>query len=239
MKKYLEEGWDPVIKSDVDGENALPLRIDAENKHFGRISATRRAARTVYMGSAARPDGSRGVDIKSVVLGCAQPGEPAGQFGRRAQPPLGPGHPPLRRRRAVLVLAPAQRHPCGRGSRGVELHRPRRRRRGRSADSARSRSACSSDPRVRRRARRCRRRRRGRATCRARPLGHALSRTTQLDRCGPGHQDPRPTRRRPAAQSKPACVHRRSRQPAGRTSSRDSDASRLEVDRATTTRPST
>lgn len=80
MKKYLEEGWDPVIKSDVDGENALPIRIDKDNKHFGRISATRRAARTVYMGSAPRPDGSRGVDIKSVVLGCVQPGEPVGQF---------------------------------------------------------------------------------------------------------------------------------------------------------------
>ena len=80
MKKYLEEGWDPVIKSDVDGENALPLRIDNDNKHFGRISATRRAARTVYMGSAARPDGSRGVDVKRVVLGCVQPGEPVGQF---------------------------------------------------------------------------------------------------------------------------------------------------------------
>jgi hypothetical protein len=73
MKKYLEEGWDPVIKSDVDGENALPLRLDKENKHFGRISATRRAARTVYMGSAAKPDGSRGVDVKRVVLGCVQP----------------------------------------------------------------------------------------------------------------------------------------------------------------------
>jgi len=71
---------DPVIKSDVDGENALPLRIDKENKHFGRVSATRRAARTVYMGSAPRPDGSRGVDVKSVVLGCVQPGEPVGQF---------------------------------------------------------------------------------------------------------------------------------------------------------------
>ena len=80
MKKYLEEGWDPVIKSDVDGEHALPLRIDKENKHFGRVSATRRAARTVYMSSAPRPDGSRGVDIKSVVLGCAQPGEPVAQF---------------------------------------------------------------------------------------------------------------------------------------------------------------
>ena len=80
LKKYLDEGWDPVIKSDVDGENALPLRIDKENKHFGRVSATRRVARTVYMSSAPRPDGSRGVDLKSVVLGCVQPGEPVGQF---------------------------------------------------------------------------------------------------------------------------------------------------------------
>lgn len=80
MKKYLEEGWDPVIKSDVDGENALPLRIDNEHKHFGRLSATRRTARTVYMGSAARPDGSRGIDVKSIVLGCVQPGEPVAQF---------------------------------------------------------------------------------------------------------------------------------------------------------------
>ncbi len=80
MKKYLEEGWDPVIKSDVDGENALPLRIDKDNKHFGRISACRRAARTVYMGSAPYADEGRGVDIKRVVLGSVQPGEPTGQF---------------------------------------------------------------------------------------------------------------------------------------------------------------
>ncbi len=80
MKKYLEEGWDPVIKSDVDGPNSLSLRIDNEAPHFGRLSATRRAARTVYMGSAPRPDAKRGVDLRSVVLGCVQPGEPPGQF---------------------------------------------------------------------------------------------------------------------------------------------------------------
>ena len=80
MKKYLDDGWDPVIKSDVDGANSTPLRIDTTTRHFGRLSATRRAARTVYMNSAPRPDGKRGVDLKSVVLGCAQPGEPPGQF---------------------------------------------------------------------------------------------------------------------------------------------------------------
>ena len=80
MKKYLEDGWDPVIKSDVDGANSLPLRIDRDHSHFGRLSAARRAARTVYMGSAPRPDGRRGVDEKSIVLGCTQPGESPRQF---------------------------------------------------------------------------------------------------------------------------------------------------------------
>ena len=80
MKKYLDDGWDPVIKSDVDGATSLPLRLDAEVRHFGRLSAARRAARAVYMGSAPRPDGKQGVDLKSVVLGCAQPGEPPQQF---------------------------------------------------------------------------------------------------------------------------------------------------------------
>lgn len=80
LKKYLEEGWDPVIKSDVDGEYSLPLRIDNEVKHFGQLSATRRVARSVYMASAARPDTARGVDIKSIVLACVQPGESPTQF---------------------------------------------------------------------------------------------------------------------------------------------------------------
>ena len=84
MKKYLEDGWDPVIKTDIDGENSLPLRLDKDNKHFGRYSAVRRVARTVYMGSAPGAGGTggdaRGLDIKRVVLGCVQPGEPPSQF---------------------------------------------------------------------------------------------------------------------------------------------------------------
>jgi len=80
MKKYLDEGWDPVIKTDVDGENALPPRVDAANPHLGRLSAARRVARTVYMGSAAKPEHTRGIDAKRIMLGCVQPGEQAGQF---------------------------------------------------------------------------------------------------------------------------------------------------------------
>lgn len=82
LKRYLEEGWDPVIKRDVDGPNSLPARIDQDKKVLGAYSATRRVARTIYMGSAPRRDAAnRGVDRRRVVLGCAQPGEQPGRFG--------------------------------------------------------------------------------------------------------------------------------------------------------------
>jgi len=80
LKRYLDDGWDPVIKGDVDGPDSLPSRLDSENKQLGRISAARRVARTIYMGSAPRPAGNRGVDVKRVVLGCVQPGEQPGKF---------------------------------------------------------------------------------------------------------------------------------------------------------------
>ena len=80
LKRYLDDGWDPVIKGDVDGPDSLPTRLDTENRQMGRISAARRVARTIYMGSAPRPDGNRGVDIKRVILGCVQPGEQPGKF---------------------------------------------------------------------------------------------------------------------------------------------------------------
>ena len=80
LKRYLEEGWDPVIKRDVDGPNSLPARIDQDKKQLGAYSATRRVARTIYMGSAPRSGANRGVDIRRVVLGCAQPGEQPGKF---------------------------------------------------------------------------------------------------------------------------------------------------------------
>lgn len=80
LKRYLDDGWDPVIKRDVDGPEAVPTRLDQENRQLGVYSAARRTARTIYMGSAPRPDTNRGVDIKRVVLGCAQPGEHPEKF---------------------------------------------------------------------------------------------------------------------------------------------------------------
>jgi predicted AAA+ superfamily ATPase len=82
LMRYLEDGWSPVIETDVDGPNALPLRIDRENPNLGRYSATRRVARTIYLGSApTQQAANRGIDDHSIKLGCVQPGEAPPIFG--------------------------------------------------------------------------------------------------------------------------------------------------------------
>jgi predicted AAA+ superfamily ATPase len=82
LTRYLEEGWTPVIESDIDGPNALPLRLDRENPNLGRYSATRRVARTIYLGSApTQQAANRGIDDRTIKLGCVQPGESPATFG--------------------------------------------------------------------------------------------------------------------------------------------------------------
>jgi len=80
LTKYLEDGWDPVIRTDIDGANALPLRLDSQHANLGRYSATRRVARAVYLASAPREESRRGIDLKLITLGVAQPGESPGTF---------------------------------------------------------------------------------------------------------------------------------------------------------------
>ena len=82
LTRYLEDQWVPVIEKDVDGANSLPLSLDRDNPNLGRYSATRRVARTIYMGSAPTLRAAhRGIDEKQVKLGCVQPGESVATFG--------------------------------------------------------------------------------------------------------------------------------------------------------------
>jgi len=78
LTKYLDDRWEPIIRTDVDGPNSLPLRIDQQRPNLGKYSATRRVARATYVGSAPRQGDRRGVDVKHIVLGCVQPGEKPG-----------------------------------------------------------------------------------------------------------------------------------------------------------------
>ncbi len=82
LTRYLEDQWVPVIEKDVDGSNSLPLALDRDNPNLGRYSASRRVARTIYMGSAPTMRAAhRGIDDRQVKLGCVQPGEAVATFG--------------------------------------------------------------------------------------------------------------------------------------------------------------
>lgn len=83
LVRYLDHNWSAVLANDVDGATSVSLAIDQEVPALGRYSATRRVARSVWMGSAPTYEAGKnpGIDDRRIKLGCAQPGESAGNFG--------------------------------------------------------------------------------------------------------------------------------------------------------------
>jgi predicted AAA+ superfamily ATPase len=81
LTRYLADNWAPIIQKDVDGPNSLPLKIDGETPNVGKLSATRRVARTVYLGSAPKAAARRGLEDRRIKLGCVMPGESPSVFG--------------------------------------------------------------------------------------------------------------------------------------------------------------
>jgi predicted AAA+ superfamily ATPase len=82
LARNLEDSWKPVMDADVDGPASLPARLDATNPNLGRYGATRKVARTVFLGSAPTVHSAhRGIEAARVRLGCAAPGEPVATYG--------------------------------------------------------------------------------------------------------------------------------------------------------------
>ncbi len=83
LVKYLEGQWEPIVERDVDGPNAEPRRLDDSMPNLGSQQACRRAARTIFLGSApsVREQQVRGLSTERVYLGCAQPGQSIGRYG--------------------------------------------------------------------------------------------------------------------------------------------------------------
>lgn len=83
---YLPAGWDPVLERDIDGERAATTELDNAKPLFGSIHASRRIARTIFLGSA--PDAGivggskhhRGLELERLLLGSAQPGQVLGHY---------------------------------------------------------------------------------------------------------------------------------------------------------------
>jgi len=82
LVKYLPAGWDPIVDKDIDGTHAEPRQIDDDTPALGSMQACRRAARTVFLGSAPSVGEQkvRGIAIQHVRLGCAQPGQSVSKY---------------------------------------------------------------------------------------------------------------------------------------------------------------
>ncbi len=82
LTRYLSDNWVPIIEKDVDGSGSLPMRLDADQPNLGKLSAARRVARTIYLGSAPTAAAAhRGIEDRRVKLGCVMPGESPQIFG--------------------------------------------------------------------------------------------------------------------------------------------------------------
>ncbi len=80
--QYLDDNWVPIIEKDIDGSHSLPRHLDSGNTNFGRFSASRRVARTIFFGSAPTVhSATKGMQDVRIKLGCAQPGESVATFG--------------------------------------------------------------------------------------------------------------------------------------------------------------
>jgi uncharacterized protein len=79
---YLPQGWDPVVERDVDGERAETTEIENRDTRLGSVQACRRAARTIFLGSAPTTTAQvvRGLELERIVLGVAQPGQQVGIY---------------------------------------------------------------------------------------------------------------------------------------------------------------
>ncbi|GAB1420700.1 Swt1 family HEPN domain-containing protein [Anaerolineales bacterium] len=77
MLRYLPENWPAIVDADIDGEGSKPFQLDQEIPTLGQYAASRRVARSIFIGSAPSVAGQsvRGVEEVRLHLATVQPGE--------------------------------------------------------------------------------------------------------------------------------------------------------------------
>jgi uncharacterized protein len=76
LQQYLEERWEAVFDTDMDGEDSAARRTDNAVSRLGRYSAARRVARAIFMATApTHKSQTPGVSMRDIKLACVQPGE--------------------------------------------------------------------------------------------------------------------------------------------------------------------
>ena len=80
--RYLPEGWGTIVDMDIDGDGSKPFNQDKAVSQLGKLAASRRVARTIFMGSAPSSEGQqvRGIETVRMNLGTTQPGESTSIF---------------------------------------------------------------------------------------------------------------------------------------------------------------
>ena len=75
----LPDHWDPVIDADIDGPQSRSAQIDRETPHLGALHATRRVARTIFLGATPNVESpNRGLEVNRIRLGSLFAGERSG-----------------------------------------------------------------------------------------------------------------------------------------------------------------
>lgn len=82
LTRYLTEGWNSVIEKEIDGTRSITYQTDIDNTRFTKYIASRRVARTIFLGSApsVREQVVRGLEDVRLRLGVVQPGEQISVF---------------------------------------------------------------------------------------------------------------------------------------------------------------
>ncbi|NDJ86904.1 MAG: ATP-binding protein, partial [Chloroflexi bacterium] len=83
LLRYLPENWPAIVDADIDGEESKPYQLDKSIPTLGRYAASRRVARSVFVGSApsVAAQSVRGIEEVRIRLATVQPGEPLAVFG--------------------------------------------------------------------------------------------------------------------------------------------------------------
>jgi len=75
----LPNYWNPVIDADIDGPGSRSAQIDRETPHLGALHASRRVARTIFVGATPNVGSvNRGVEMDRIRLGSTFAGEKPG-----------------------------------------------------------------------------------------------------------------------------------------------------------------
>lgn len=86
LTKYLSPEWSAILANDIDGEQSIPYQVDNSQPNLGKIHASRRVARALFIGTApVQSKSGYGMEDKQIYLGTVQPGEKPNLFSDALQ----------------------------------------------------------------------------------------------------------------------------------------------------------